>query len=230
MTFKFFDLPGTLKQLEVNVPVPFLLGSELDAINSDWLGFVFIPGPAVLLTLARATRSGTRVGLATGFGIAVGDLVHTFFAAVGVSAVVFASALLFSIVKYLGAAYLVYLGLRAIFKKVSPNVPVSTNSLDVKTAFRQAIILKILYPKSAMFFLAFLPQFVNPENGSVAPQLLMLGLLFVLMGLLTTIVVAISAGRVGSFLQRNPLVMRWQDKVVGGIYCSLGLRLALQEK
>jgi threonine/homoserine/homoserine lactone efflux protein len=194
------------------------------------LGFVFIPGPAVLLTLARATRSGTRVGLATGFGIAVGDLVHTFFAAVGISAVVLASALLFSIVKYLGAAYLVYLGLRAIFKKVNPNVPVSINSLDVKTAFRQAIILEILNPKSAMFFLAFLPQFVNPENGSVALQLIILGLLFVLMGLLTTIVVAISAARVGSFLQRNPLVMRWQDKAVGGIYCSLGLRLALQEK
>jgi threonine/homoserine/homoserine lactone efflux protein len=81
-----------------------------------------------------------------------------------------------------------------------------------------------------MFFLAFLPQFVNPENGSVALQLIILGLLFVLMGLLTTIVVAIGAGRVGSFLQRNPLVMRWQDKAVGGIYCSLGLRLALQEK
>jgi threonine/homoserine/homoserine lactone efflux protein len=194
------------------------------------LGFVFIPGPAVLLTLARATSSGKRVGLATGFGIAVGDLVHTFFAAVGISAVVLASAFLFSIVKYLGAAYLVYLGLRAIFKKVNPNVPVSINSLDVKTAFRQAIILEILNPKSAMFFLAFLPQFVNPENGSVALQLIILGLLFVLMGLLTTIVVAISAARVGSFLQRNPLVMRWQDKAVGGIYCSLGLRLALQEK
>jgi threonine/homoserine/homoserine lactone efflux protein len=194
------------------------------------LGFVFIPGPAVLLTLARATSSGKRVGLATGFGIAVGDLVHTFFAAVGISAVVLASAFLFSIVKYLGAAYLVYLGLRAIFKKVNPNVPVSINSLDVKTAFRQAIILEILNPKSAMFFLAFLPQFVNPANGSVALQLIILGLLFVLMGLLTTIVVAISAARVGSFLQRNPLVMRWQDKAVGGIYCSLGLRLALQEK
>jgi threonine/homoserine/homoserine lactone efflux protein len=194
------------------------------------LGFVFIPGPAVLLTLARATSSGTRVGLSTGFGIAVGDLVHTIFAAVGISAVVLASAFLFSIVKYLGAAYLVYLGLRAIFKKVNANVPVSINSLDVKTAFRQAIILEILNPKSAMFFLAFLPQFVNPENGSVALQLIILGLLFVLMGLLTTIVVAISAGRVGSFLQRNPLVMRWQDKAVGGIYCSLGLRLALQEK
>lgn len=194
------------------------------------LGFVLIPGPAVLLTLARATRSGTRVGLATGVGIAAGDFVHTIFAAVGISAIVMASALLFTIVKYLGAAYLVYLGLKAIFKKVNPNMPVSVKTLDAKTAFRQAIILEILNPKSAMFFLAFLPQFVNPANGSIALQLTTLGLLFVFMGLLSTTVVAISAGRIGRFFQRNPIVMRWQDKVVGSIYCGLGIRLAFQEK
>lgn len=194
------------------------------------LGFVLIPGPAVLLTLARATTSGTRVGLATGVGIAAGDIAHTIFAAVGISAVVMASALLFTIVKYLGAAYLVYLGLKAIFKKVNSSIPVSVKTLDAKTAFRQAIILEILNPKSAMFFLAFLPQFVNPANGSIALQLTTLGLLFVFMGLLSTTVVAISAGRIGRFFQHNPIVMRWQDKVVGGIYCGLGIRLAFQEK
>jgi threonine/homoserine/homoserine lactone efflux protein len=194
------------------------------------LGFVFFPGPAVLLTLARATSSGTRVGLATGFGIAAGDIVHTLLAVVGISAIILASALLFSIIKYLGAAYLVYLGLKAILEKVAPNVPNSINVLNAKTAFRQAVILEILNPKSAMFFLAFLPQFVNPENSSVALQLVILGFLFVIMGLVTTIIVAVSAGRIGSFLRRNPIVMRWQNKAVGGIYCSLGFRLALQEK
>lgn len=80
-----------------------------------------------------------------------------------------------------------------------------------------------------MFFLAFLPQFVKPENGMVTMQLMIFGFLFVLMSLISTIIVAISAGRIGVFLRRNPLVMRWQNKVVGGIYCSLGLRMALQE-
>ena len=194
------------------------------------LGFVFIPGPAVLLTLARASSSGARIGLATGLGIAVGDILHTLLTVVGISAVILASALLFSIVKYLGAAYLVYLGLKAIFEKTDSTVPGTKHVLDVTTAFRQAIIIEFLNPKSAMFFLAFLPQFVNPENGSVALQLMTLGLLYVLMGLVSTVTVALSAGHIGKFLRRNPVVMRWQNKAVGSIFCGLGVRLALQEK
>ncbi|MCB1810019.1 MAG: LysE family translocator, partial [Candidatus Competibacteraceae bacterium] len=135
-----------------------------------------------------------------------------------------------SIVKYLGAAYLVYLGLKAIFEKTDSAVPGTKHVLDVTTAFRQAIIIEFLNPKSAMFFLAFLPQFVNPENGSVALQLMTLGLLFVLMGLVSTVTVALSAGHIGKFLRRNPVVMRWQNKAVGSIFCGLGVRLALQEK
>jgi len=194
------------------------------------LGFVFIPGPAVLLTLARSTSSGSKVGLATGLGIAVGDLVHTFLAVAGISSLILASALLFNVIKYLGAAYLIYLGVKAIFEKSDPKVLGTLKAINIRDAFRQAVILEVLNPKSAMFFLAFLPQFVNPENGMVAMQLVTLGVLFVLMSLISTIVVAISAGRVGHFLRKNPSVMRWQNKVVGGIYCSLGLRIALQEK
>lgn len=194
------------------------------------LGFVFIPGPAVLLTLARASSSGTRTGIATALGIAAGDLIHTFMAVVGISAIVLASAFLFSLIKYLGAAYLVYLGLRAIFEKAKYDHPAAAGRLTPKAAFRQAILAEVLNPKSALFFLAFLPQFVRPENGSVSLQLIVLGVLFVLMGLLSTVVVALGAGGVGSFLRRNPVVLRWQGKVVGGIYCALGVRLALQEK
>ncbi len=194
------------------------------------LGFVFIPGPALLLTLARSTSSGSKVGLATGFGIAVGDLVHTFLAVAGISSLILASALLFNVIKYLGAAYLIYLGVKAILEKSDPKILGTLKAINIRDAFRQAVILEVLNPKSAMFFLAFLPQFVNPENGMVAMQLVTLGVLFVLMSLISTVVVAISAGRVGHFLRKNPSVMRWQNKVVGGIYCSLGLRIALQEK
>ncbi len=194
------------------------------------LGFVFIPGPAVLLTLARASGSGTRAGLATALGIAAGDIIHTVLAVIGISAVVLASAFLFSLIKYLGAAYLVYLGLKAIFEKAPGNHLAPTGGLTSKAAFRQAILAEVLNPKSALFFLAFLPQFVRPENGLVSLQLMTLGVLFVLMGLLSTVVVAIAAGRVGTFLRRNPVVLRWQGKVVGSIYCALGVRLALQEK
>lgn len=193
-------------------------------------GFVFIPGPAVLLTLARASSSGTRTGLATAFGIAAGDLIHTFMAVVGISAIILASAFLFSLFKYLGAAYLVYLGIRAIIEKVDISQPGTAVRLTPRRAFRQAILAEVLNPKSALFFLAFLPQFVRPENGSVTLQLVTLGVLFVLVGLISTLVVAVSAGGVGRFLRRHPLVLRWQGKFVGGIYCALGVRLAIQEK
>lgn len=194
------------------------------------LGFVFIPGPATLLTVARATSSGPKVGIATGLGIAVGDVVHTVLAIIGVSAIIAASAVLFSVLKYLGAAYLFYLGLCAIFDKAPTNPTEATPPLSAKRAFRQAVVAEVLNPKTALFFLAFLPQFVAPENGFVALQLAVFGGVFVLLGLLSTVVFAIGAGALGAFLRRNPVVLRWQGKVVGGLYCALGARLALQER
>lgn len=194
------------------------------------LGFVIIPGPAVLLTLARASTSGTRAGIATGLGIAVGDLIHTALAVIGISAAVMASATLFTFVKYLGAVFLIYLGIRAIIEKVEPDYSGSRQTLRAAVAFRHAVIAEILNPKSALFFLAFLPQFVKPENGAVWLQLTQLGVIFVSMGLLSTMAIAVSAGRIGVYLLRNPVIAKWQGKFVGSIYCALGLRVALQER
>jgi len=194
------------------------------------LGFVFIPGPATLLTIARATSSGTKVGIATGAGIAAGDVIHTFMAIIGISAVIAASAMLFSIIKYLGAAYLVYLGIRAILERAPADLVARALPISAGKAFRQAILAEVLNPKTALFFLAFLPQFVHPANGLVMLQLTTLGLIFVFLGLLSTVVFAVTAGGLGRFLRRNPIVLKWQGKVVGGIYCALGIRLALQDR
>ncbi|RVC78270.1 LysE family translocator, partial [Mesorhizobium sp. M4A.F.Ca.ET.022.05.2.1] len=180
------------------------------------LGFVFIPGPATLLTVARATSSGTKVGIATGAGIAAGDIFHTVMAMVGISAIIATSAMLFSIVKYIGAAYLVYLGIRAIIEKTSTDP--AAGALAIRAGNRQAVLTEMLNPKTALFFLAFLPQFVRPENGSVMLQLAALGIIFVLLGLFSTVVFAVSAGGLGAFLRRNPAVLKWQGKVVGAIY------------
>lgn len=194
------------------------------------LGFVFIPGPATLLTVARATSSGTKVGIATGAGIAAGDVIHTFMAVIGISAIIATSAVLFSVIKYIGAAYLVYLGIRAILEKTPANPATRSLPISAGKAFRQAILTEVLNPKTALFFLAFLPQFVRPENGSPMLQLTGLGIIFVLLGLVSTIVFAVGAGGLGRFLRRNPTVLKWQGKVVGSIYCALGVRLALQER
>jgi threonine/homoserine/homoserine lactone efflux protein len=194
------------------------------------LGFVFIPGPATLLTVARATTSGTKVGIATGAGITAGDIIHTIMAVVGISAIIAASATLFSIVKYFGAAYLVYLGIKAIFEKVPVDLGQGRVPITAPQAFRQAILAEILNPKTALFFLAFLPQFVAPENGHVVAQLTIFGILFALIGFFSTIIYSVAAGGLGNFLRRNPTVLKWQGKVVGSIYCGLGARLALQER
>ncbi|WP_192258170.1 LysE family translocator [Mesorhizobium silamurunense] len=193
------------------------------------LGFVFIPGPATLLTVARATNSGTKVGIATGAGVAAGDVVHTAMAIFG-TAIIATSAMLFSIIKYIGAAYLVYLGIRAILEKAPVDLGARALAVPAGKAFRQAILTEVLNPKTALFFLAFLPQFVRPENGSVVLQLTILGAVFVLLGLFSTVVFAVSAGGLGSFLRRNPAVLKWQGKVVGGIYCALGARLTLEQR
>lgn len=194
------------------------------------LGFVFIPGPATLLTVARATSSGVRVGIATGAGVAAGDVVHTFMAIVGISAIIATSAMLFSVVKYVGAAYLVYLGIRAMLEKAPADLTRSALPMSSGKAFRQAVLTEVLNPKTALFFLAFLPQFVRPQSGSVVLQLTVLGAIFVLLGLFSTVVFAVSAAGLGNFLRRNPAVLKWQGKVVGGIYCALGVRLALQQR
>ncbi|MDF0517768.1 LysE family translocator [Bradyrhizobium yuanmingense] len=194
------------------------------------LGFVFIPGPATLLTIARAASSGTKVGIATGAGIAAGDIIHTCMAIVGLSAIIATSALLFSIVKYAGAGFLIYLGIRAMLDKTPIELNGSAPTIGAGRAFREAVLTEVLNPKTALFFLAFLPQFVKPEHGAPALQLAILGVVFVLLGLLSTVVFAVGAGRLGNLLRRHPAVVQWQGKVVGAIYCAVGVRLALQER
>ncbi len=194
------------------------------------LGFVCIPGPATLLTIARATTSGIRGGVTSAAGITTGDCLHTSFAVVGLSAIIATSALLFSLIKYAGAAYLVYLGVKSILEKSQRGLTRDPPSVSARVAFRQAILTEILNPKTALFFLAFLPQFVHPENGAPFWQLTELGLLFATIGFLSTSLFALSAARVGNLLRRNAAIWRWQGKVVGAIYLALGLRLALQER
>ena len=194
------------------------------------LGLFLIPGPAVLLVLARSMSGGRRVGVATGLGIACGDLLHTVMATLGLSAVLMTSALAFSIVKYAGAAYLIFLGIRALIERSEDLHLASSQRIDAPRAFRQAVLTEILNPKTALFFLAFLPQFIHPDNGSVVTQLAVLGLIFVAMSAVYTSMIALAAGQATSWLSRNRRIGRWQGRIVGTIYITLGIRLAFQER
>lgn len=193
-------------------------------------GFVIIPGPATVLTVARSASGGTKAGLATALGIAVGDVVHTVLAIIGLSALVLSSALVFSIVKYLGAAYLVYLGLTAIFAKVSAEPAAETPALPPKVAFRQAVLAEVLNPKTALFFVAFLPQFVNPAAGFVAAQLAVFGAILILLGFLSCVIFALAAGQASTAIRQNPTIQRWLNRITGGVFCAVGVRLALQDR
>ncbi|RXT35366.1 LysE family translocator [Bradyrhizobium betae] len=194
------------------------------------LGLFLIPGPAVLLVLARSSVGGYRVGIATGLGIATGDLLHTAMATLGLSAVLMTSALAFSLVKYAGAAYLIYLGIRALMERGEDIKLTQSRLVDAGLAFRQAVLAELLNPKTALFFLAFLPQFVHSERGSVVAQLAVLGLVFVIMSAIYTALIALAAGQVAGWLTRHRSIGRWQGRVIGAIYLGLGVRMALQEK
>lgn len=194
------------------------------------LGLFLIPGPAVLLVFSRTMAGGRQVGVATGFGIAVGDFVHTLFAAVGLSALLMTSALAFNVVKYAGAAYLIYLGVSAFMAKPSdPSVP-TVKPVSVGRAFWEAIPIEVLNPKTALFFLAFLPQFVHPETGSGFAQFMVLGVIFAVLSAVYTTLIAVAIKPLGRMLKSLSRFSRWQGKVIGVIFVSLGVKVALQQR
>lgn len=194
------------------------------------IGLFLIPGPAVLLTATRTVQGGRRAGIMAGLGIATGDFIHTIFAAVGLSAILMTSAWAFTLVKFAGAAYLVYLGIRAIVEKpTDPELP-AVAPLPPMKAYMQAIIAEVLNPKTALFFLAFLPQFVNPERGGALIQFLVLGLIFAILGFFYTAMIAISIRPLGHLVKRISWLGRWSGKIVGSVYILLGLKVALQER
>lgn len=188
-----------------------------------------IPGPAVLLTISQTMRGGRKGGIITGVGIAVGDLIHTVAAVLGLSAILMTSALAFEIVKYLGAVYLIFLGIKTLLEKSKKQDKPVENKAKPAVSFRQALLIELLNPKTALFFLAFLPQFVHSNGTPVVYQLLTLGLTFVLMSILYTTLLAFLVSVIGNRLKsENGKISRWQGKVVGSIYIGLGLQLALQ--
>lgn len=194
------------------------------------LGLFLIPGPAVLLVLTRTAQGGRKTGIMTGLGIALGDSIHALLAAVGLSAILMTSALAFNIVKIVGAGYLIYLGVRALLEKRGDSSAPIVQDLSPMKAFLQAVPAEILNPKTALFFLAFFPQFVHPEQGSSLMQFTILGAIFVVLGILYTTTLVFIVRPLGILLKRLSWLNRWQGKIIGTIFISLGLKVALQSQ
>jgi threonine/homoserine/homoserine lactone efflux protein len=185
------------------------------------------PGPAVLYIVARSIDQGRLAGIVSTLGISMGALFHVAAAALGLSAVLVNSALAFNIVKYLGAAYLIYLGIRSFMVKEDVAQPTHLQPQKLSRIFRQGIIINLLNPKTALFFFAFLPQFVSVNNGApITAQILFLGAIFVLMALFSDSMYAILAGTMGHWLRGNLNFIRKQRYFAGTIYIALGLTTA----
>jgi threonine/homoserine/homoserine lactone efflux protein len=185
------------------------------------------PGPAVLYIVARSIDQGRLAGIVSALGIGTGALVHTAAAALGLSALLVSSALAFNVVKYVGAAYLVYLGIQK-FREHDDPVPVHDQPpKKLSRIYSQGVIVNLLNPKAALFFFAFLPQFVDPSSGSVTGQILLLGFIFVAMALCSDSTYALLAGTIGHWLRHSRRFMQGQRYFSGTIYIALGITTAL---
>jgi threonine/homoserine/homoserine lactone efflux protein len=196
--------------------------SQLALFVGAALLLLVVPGPSVLYIVTQSVSHGRRAGIVSVAGITTGTLVHILAATVGLSALLASSALAFDVVKYVGAAYLILVGLRRLADLERPEEPDAGRPRDLGRLYRQGIVVNTLNPKTALFFLAFLPQFVDPARGAAWLQILLLGLLFATLGFLSDAVWALAAGTLGERLRRNrrfPLVRRY---VSGSVFVGLG--------
>ncbi len=187
---------------------------------------VAIPGPNHLYIMSRSIGEGRRAGLASAFGVEVGTLVHVAAAAVGLSAVIAASSTAFAMIRYAGAAYLIYLGMRALRRRSLDDAPELTPQ-PLWRVFIDGVVVNLLNPKVVLFFLAFLPQFVDEQAGAVPAQIVLLGLITALIGLASNIVYAIVAGSMGTWLRARPKFERRRNAATGVVYLGLGVTAAL---
>jgi len=208
------------------VPVVFPDSTSLWLFAVAALALLAIPGPAVLYIVVQSAEQGRRVGLASVAGIHLGTFVHVAAAAVGLSALIVASAVAFSVVKYAGAAYLVYLGIRKLLQR-DPPTSLEHRSEPLRRAFVRGVVVNVLNPKTALFFLAFLPQFVDADSGGVWSQALVLGFVFIGFGLVTDSLYALAAGTVGGLLRRKRRALRYGSGVV---FIGLGATAALAKR
>jgi len=212
--------------------VPLFDSSTLLTFSLAAAALVAAPGPGQALVLTRTFQGGTRAGVWTALGLEIGTAVHTLAAALGLSAILATSAAAFGVVKYLGAGYLIFLGTRALRirgwnpqDETAPKEPTPTAHL-----LMQATLTGILNPKVAVFFLAFLPQFVDPARGYPFLQFVLLGFSFAILGFLGDSLVATLAGRARGRLLGGSLWARWRERLTGGILIGLGIRLAFTSR
>jgi threonine/homoserine/homoserine lactone efflux protein len=200
------------------------------------LGYLFAcmaltiaPGPDNIFVITQGLTRGRKAAIITALGMCSGITVHTTAAALGISAIFYSSAAAFNLVKYAGAVYLLYLAWKAL--RSSSDLKLSTErSLPATALFRRGFIMNVLNPKVALFFLAFLPQFVVPASGKVPLQMLLLGMIFMLQAIIIFSTIGWFSGTIGRLIAAKPHSARYFDWLTAGVFALLGLKLALTER
>jgi len=204
----------------------------------DFLLFAFAslmlnitPGNDMLYVATRSASQGVKAGIVSSLGIAGGCIVHLLAAVIGLSAIIANSAVAFNIIKYIGAAYLVYLGIRSFLSKQNKfNLNDKIEKKPLSKLFWQGVFTNVMNPKVALFFLAFLPQFIHPEKGNAALQILLLGLWFNFSGTIVNIIIAMLFGKLGNWLADKQAFIKWQNKITGILLVGLGIKVALSSR
>ena len=202
--------------------------ATLALFSAAAIALLVVPGPAVLYIVAQSIDQGRRAGLVSMLGVQAGGIVHVLAAAIGLSSLLVSSATAFEIVKYVGAAYLIFLGLRRLFSRDEPpEAGTAPPAKSLRRLFAQGAVVNILNPKTALFFFAFLPQFVDPAAGHAVIQMLLLGLLFIGIAVVSDGMYALAAGSAAGFLRGNAGFVRAQRYVSGTVFIGLGVATAL---
>jgi len=204
--------------IEPSLLLAFILASLL---------LLFIPGPAVLYIITRSLDQGRGAGLASVFGLGLGTLVQIFCVALGISAVILSSTLAFNILKFLGALYLIYIGIRRFREKGDVDVPQITERLNLSKIFLQGVVLDVLNLKTGLFFLAYFPQFIDVSKGSYIGQVFFLGMLFVALSLIVGGGYALLAGKLGIYFKKRSLFVKTHRYIAACVYIGLGLATAI---
>lgn len=188
---------------------------------------LIVPGPAVIYIVNRSLDQGKLAGIVSVLGIGTGTLIHIAAAALGISAVLASSVVAFNALKYAGALYLIYLGLQKFFSKEELILNNGYRKTQLQKVYYQGIIVNLLNPKTALFFLAFLPQFINHTKGNVTSQILFLGFLLVLMGMISDGLYALLAGYLGTMIKKKAELLKTRKYLSGTIYFALGIAAVL---
>ena len=194
------------------------------------LALIVVPGPAVLYIVSQSIDRGRLAGFVSALGIAVGALVHVCAAAIGLSSILVSSATAFTVVKYAGAAYLIGMGLWTLFNRREAEPDGAPSERRLRRRFGQGVVVNVLNPKTGLFFLAFLPQFVDPDQGSAALQIVVLGLVFVLIAVISDSVWALAAGTASARLRASRRFLSVQRYVSGSVFVGLGALTAAAKR